>query len=124
MSVLTEFPNVRQRADEPRRRWFQADDEDLIVWFDADDRIVGFQLCYDRAQGERALTWDENAGYSHMRVDDGEAIGKVRKSSPILLADGEFDASTLLLRFVGISAALPQDVTAFVRGKIEDYSAA
>jgi hypothetical protein len=119
--VLIEFPNVHQRSDEPRRRWFQAGDEDLIVWFGDDDRILGFQLCYDRARGVCALTWDQNAGYSHMRVDDGEAIGKARKSSPILLPDGAFDAPAMLARFAAISAELPQEVAAFVRCKIEAY---
>jgi hypothetical protein len=121
--MLTEFPNVHQRSDEPRRRWFQDDDEDLIVWFGDDDRIVGFQLCYDRARGERALAWDENTGYSHLRVDDGEAIGKPRKSSPILLPDGVFNAPAVLRRFVAIAAELPREVAAFVRRKIEEYPA-
>jgi hypothetical protein len=121
--VFTEFPNVRQRSDEPRRRWFQSDDEDLIVWFSGDDRIVGFQLCYDRARGERALAWDDCAGYSHMRVDDGEAIGKPRKSSPILLPDGAFDAHAMRERFVTISAGLPREVAEFVQHKIEEYPA-
>ena len=122
--MLTEFPNVRQRGDEPRRRWFQSDDEDLIVWFGADDRIVGFQLCYDRARGERALAWDELNGYSHLRVDDGEAIGKPRKRSPILLPDGAFDAPAMLERFAAIAAGLPREVAAFVQHKIEEYPAA
>jgi hypothetical protein len=121
--VLTEFPNVRQHRDEPRRRWFQSDDEDLIVWFGGNDRIVGFQLCYDRARGERALAWDELNGYSHLRVDDGEAIGKPRKSSPILLPDGAFDARAMLARFGAISAELPREIAAFVRRKIEEYPA-
>jgi hypothetical protein len=120
--VLVEFTNVHQRSDEPRRRWFQADNEDLIVWFGSDDRIMGFQLCYDRARHQRALAWDENAGFSHARVDDGEAMGKPRKSPPILLADGAFDAPALLLRFAAIAAGLPQDVAAFVRCKIEEYA--
>jgi hypothetical protein len=121
---LVEFPNVHQRSDEPRRRWFQSDDEDLIVWFEADGRIVGFQLCYERARGERAFTWGDTAGYSHLRVDDGEAIGKPRKSSPILLPDGAFDAHAVLELFTAISAELPPDVAAFVRRKIQDYPAA
>jgi hypothetical protein len=119
--MLTEFGTLRQRDDEPLRRWFQSDGEDLIMWVGADGAILGFQLCYDRLRAERALTWREGEGYSHMRVDDGEAIGKVRKSSPILLPDGAFDAQAMLAKFLEISAQLPAPIVDFVRGKIENY---
>ena len=119
--MLTEFVNVRQHDNEPSRRWFQSADEDLIVWFGTDGVIVGFQLCYDRSHSERALTWREGEGYSHMRVDDGEAIGKTRKSTPVLLPDGAFDPRAMLERFTAISGDLPADVVEFVRRAIEDY---
>jgi hypothetical protein len=118
--MLTEFGNLRQRDDEPLRRWFQSDSEDLVVWFGADGAILGFQLCYDRPHAERALTWREGEGYSHMRVDDGEAAGKVRKSSPILLPDGAFDVQAMLAKFAAISARLPAPIADFVRGKIDN----
>jgi hypothetical protein len=120
--MLTEFLNLRQRSDEPRRRWFQSADEDLIVWFGEDDAIVGFQLCYDRSRAERALTWRAGEGYSHMRVDDGEAIGQTRKSTPVLLPDGAFDPQAMLARFLAISAEVPAEVAQFVRAKIESYA--
>jgi pyridoxine 5-phosphate synthase len=120
-SVLKEFPRVAQHAGEPRRRWFQSDDEDLIVWFGEDDHIRSFQLCYNRKRSEHALSWNENAGYSHARIDDGEAIGQLRKSSPILLPDGKFDGRSMLARFKAISAELPQNIADFVQCKIEEY---
>jgi len=46
--MLTESANVRQFKGEPRRRWFQSQTEDLIVWYADDGSILGFQLCYDR----------------------------------------------------------------------------
>ena len=55
-AMLAEVEHVRQRAGEPRRRWFASDDLDLIVWLDEADRFVGFQLCYDKGRSERALT--------------------------------------------------------------------
>jgi hypothetical protein len=120
--MLTEFLNLRQRSEEPRRRWFQSADEDLIVWFGEDDGIVGFQLCYDRSHAERALTWRHGEGYSHLRVDDGEAIGQTRKSSPVLLPDGAFDPQAMLVRFLAISTEIPAEVAQFVRAKIEGYA--
>jgi hypothetical protein len=121
--MLTEFQNLSQRPNEPRRRWFESDDEDLIVWFGGDGSIVGFQLCYDRTRAERALTWDQSEGYSHMRVDDGEAIGKVRKSSPVLFPDGAFDAGAMLKRFQSVAGEVPDDIAAFVSRKIMEYPA-
>jgi hypothetical protein len=121
LSALVEFGNLSQRAGEPRRRWFESDDEDLIVWFSGDGAIVGFQLCYDRRREERALTWHAEEGYSHMRVDDGEAIGQVRKSSPVLFPDGAFDAGAMLTRFRAIAGDVPEDIAAFVSRKITEY---
>ena len=121
--MLKEFENVQQRDDEPRRRWFGSDDEDLIVWFDDDGAIVGFQLCYDRLRAERALTWHRGHAFSHMRVDDGEAIGRVRKSTPILLPDGKFDAQAMRGRFRSIAAGIPADIAEFVDQKIGEYPA-
>jgi hypothetical protein len=119
--MLTESADVRQLKGEPRRRWFQSDTEDLIVWYAPDGSILGFQLCYDRKGAERALTWMEGKGYSHLKVDDGESVGLAHKRTPILVPDGAFDATALLNRFLTSSKALPDDVIAFVSARLRDY---
>ena len=122
MSTLAELAGVQQDSRGPRRRWFRSSNEDLIVWYADDDSIVGFQLCYDRKQTERALTWRTGAGYAHERVDDGEAVGLAHKRAPILIADGVFDKNTVLEHFLAIADAVPRDIVDFVAAKLKEYS--
>jgi hypothetical protein len=45
-----------------------ADDYfDLIVWYEPDGGVHGFQLCYDKPGRERALTWTLVDGFRHGR---------------------------------------------------------
>ena len=120
--MLRELSDVRQIEGGRRRRWFQSDDEDLIVWYAEDDSIDGFQLCYDRRGHERALTWMRGQGFSHNRIDAGEGSALRYKRSPVLTADGRFDADSMVRRFTEISAALPPEVSEFVSGKLAAYS--
>ncbi len=48
--MLRELKQVRQHKGEPRRRWFNDDYFDLIVWFSEKDSISGFQLCCDKEE--------------------------------------------------------------------------
>lgn len=121
MGVLKELANVRQVPGEPRRRWFQSAQEDLIVWYANDDSILGFQLCYDRHRQERAFTWRRGRGFIHERVDDGEEEGLTYKRMPMLMPDGKFDALATLELFEAGAAELPTEVREFVRAKLREY---
>lgn len=96
--MLREIHDVRQVPGEPRRRWFSDEDFDLIVWLDPQDRLIGFQLCYDKETEQKALMWLEDDGYRHSRIDDGDNPGKM-KASPVLEADGHFDREGIGRRF-------------------------
>ena len=48
--------NVRQIEGEPFRRWYADDYFDLFIWFDDNDKVTGFQLCYDKF-GQRAVNY-------------------------------------------------------------------
>jgi len=122
--VLKEFRNVLQRPGEHQRRWFQSADEELIVWYEQDGSIHGFQLCYDRVREERALTWINGKGYSHLKVDDGEIEPLIAKRTPILVTNGLFDSEAVLERFNSVAAALPLEIRALVSEKIRQYSRA
>jgi hypothetical protein len=122
LNTLAELADVQQDSRGPRRRWFRSSNEDLIVWYAADDSIVGFQFCYDRKQTERALTWMKGTGYAHETVDDGEAVGLAHKRTPILIADGVFDNNTVLERFLAIADVVPRDIVDFVAAKLKEYS--
>jgi hypothetical protein len=116
--MLREFPNIRQPEG---RRWFADDYFDLIVWFDQRGEIIGFQLCYDVLGDEHALTWHRNTGFGHQRVDDGD-LQRPFKATPILVADGPFDAAAVAPAFAERSREMDQQVSRFVLGKIEGFS--
>lgn len=122
MSDLRELPDTRQIPGEPRRRWFHSPDLDLIVWFDEGDRPVGFQLCYDKARYERALTWREGRGFDHSAVDTGDVRGGAGyKSSPILVADGLFDTKSVRDEFLEAADEVPEDIRTYVSRVLERY---
>lgn len=118
--MLTEIRNSRQIPDEPRRRWFHSSDMDLIVWFDNDENSppIAFQLCYDKAHGEKALSWKAERGFVHADVDDGEGTGGKHKGSPLLVPDGAFDRDVLSRNFAAASGALPDEIRTFVIARL------
>ena len=119
--MLREIASVRQIPDEPRRRWFSDEHFDLVVWNDEQGGVIGFQLCYDRAHAERALTWHADTGFSHNAVDDGESRPSRYKSTPILVADGEFDPQTVAATFLGHAGVLDSESANFIYYKLLEY---
>ncbi len=121
--MLKEYQQVRQIAGEAKRRWFNDEYFDLIIWLSADDEIVGFQLCYDIARRHRALTWRAESGFTHHRIDDGEnRPGKV-KASPILVSNGLFDAAQIAARFQQASTQIEHQIRDFIHQKLSQYPA-
>jgi len=121
--MFSEIRNARQIPGEARRRWFHSAEMDLIVWFDdADDQPdsqpVAFQLCYDKMHGEKALSWKAEGGFTHMAVDDGEALPGRYKATPLLVPDGGFERDALGRRFAEAAQTLPVAIRAFVTAKL------
>lgn len=114
MSDLRELSDTRQVPGEPRRRWFSSPELDLIVWVDDADQPVGFQLCYDKQSGERALTWRAGRGFDHAAVDNGEGMPTKYKGTPILVADGVFNSRRVSEIFCKASASVPAPIRRFV----------
>ena len=122
MAGLIEVQPTRQVPDEPRRRWFTSVELDLIVWLDAAGAPVGFQLCYDKGQGEHALTWKVGAGFAHSGVDDGESVVGLRyKASPVLVPDGALDIERLTEQFAASSAEVPPDIVQLVLARLRRH---
>ena len=119
--MLKETRQVAQVKGEPRRRWFDDDYFDLIVWFGPGDEILGFQLCYDRERKPRALTWTARHGYKHAGIDDGENGFGASKSSPVLVDDGLFDTAPIAKKFEAASGEVPRAIAAFVLEKMLAY---
>ena len=121
--MLREFRDVRQIEGEGPRRWFFDDFFDLIVWYTEDgSQFEGFQLCYDKQDLERALTWTRENGYRHNKIDDGEEMAGRSKMTPILVQDGLFDKETITDRFKSVSETVPEDILSFVVEKLEAFS--
>lgn len=121
--MLTEIPNAQQPAGEPRRRCFTDAALELFVWYDEADRIVQFQLCYDRGPAEKALTWSRVHGAVHHRVDDGSRSGRyAAKGAPILAEHEPVDMAPLLALFREHGRKLEHDLFEFVQGRLEAAS--
>ncbi len=119
--MLKEYTRVRQIEGESKRRWFSDDYFDLIVWFNDRDEPTGFQLCYDIARTQRALTWQPHTGFTHHKIDDGESRpGKV-KASPVLVPDGLFDSATIARRFRDAGQCIDTQITDFVYTILQTY---
>jgi len=118
--MLHEIKGARQVLGESRRRWFTSENFDLIVWYDEDGGINGFQLCYDKSAGEHALTWKRERGFIHESIDDGETAGK-SKMTPVLLADGAFDSQRVKTRLRAEIADIDPDIARFVLDTMDTY---
>ena len=107
--MLTEFRQVKQEPG-GRRRWFESDGLELIVWYEADAGIAGFQICYGSGAGaEHALTWRRGAGFAHHFVDTGDDQPH-RNETPVLLPDGAVPWKNLTALVAARSQTLDPDL--------------
>ncbi|PYN13023.1 MAG: hypothetical protein DME05_19975 [Candidatus Rokuibacteriota bacterium] len=95
---------------------------DLIVWYEPNGRLLGFQLCYDKPRRERALTWTLIGGFVHSRIDSGEQKPTADRT-PILMPDGSFPAEIVRREFLVRAAALPDEIGGLVLSKIDEFAA-
>ena len=119
--MLTESKQIRQIKGEPKRRWFSDDFFDLIVWYSKENFILGFQLCYDMAGNQRALTWKRPDAYFHQRIDDGESRPGKHKSTPILVPDGRFDRKVIAAKFQKESITIEPEISKFIFNILTAY---
>lgn len=118
--MLKEFKKVRQDRGS-FRRLYTDDDFDLYVWYRRKwGSLTGFQLCYDIQTSKCVLTWNRNEGFSHNRVDEGDAAGGSDRS-PILIPDGIFSPGEIADRFKSTSKTLRGRLARFIYNKILEY---
>jgi hypothetical protein len=116
--MLHEYHDVRQETRAGRRRWFEDDHFDFVVWYDQAGTVVGFQICYRTGSGvERALTWRPGSGFSHDRVDEGDD-SPLKNLTPILVADGETPWALLTEEFARRSAGLEDNLRTLVLSRL------
>ena len=118
-TMLANAPRTPVPGDRDRR-WIADDYFDLIVWYEADDTIHGFQLCYDKPGRERALTWTRADGFRHTAIDSGEARPTANRT-PILIPDGMFPAQDVRRELVARGAALPPEIRELVMARLAEY---
>lgn len=125
--MLSEVTNLMQHDAGSHRRWFHDDFFDLYVWEnfagEGENEIQGFQLCYAKADHQRALRWSLEGGYNHEGVDSPEDKPG-RAMSAIFIADGMFDPAHIGEKFAIASKPLPPGVREFVLEKIRGYEPA
>ncbi len=121
--MLHELKNVKQEHGAGRRRWFESDGLELVVWWDAHDAITGFQLCYDFGRGDFALTWRPATGFAHSAIDTGDESPFVNRT-PVLNPDGEAPWGRLAQLFEARSATLEPGLRRLVRDKLAERVAA
>ena len=103
--MIKELKNVRQYVGEPKRRWFQGENFDLIVWQSLEDGISGFQLCYKNTL-EHSITWRKDVDtVEYHVVDDGNSTFSFKKS-PILKENGTCPKNEIIERFNAACATL------------------
>jgi hypothetical protein len=119
--MLVEFPNVKQEGGANRRRWFQSDGLELIVWYGKAGTPQGFQICYiGQDRQERALTWRSGRGFTHAQVDGGDSRPD-KNMTPILVKDGAvpwaFVQGEFERRSVGLESGLRELVLGAFQGR-------
>jgi hypothetical protein len=120
LPVLREVPDTAQVEGEPPRRWFFSHEQDLLVWFGPDGAPSAFQLAYGKYRDEHALRWKVGRGFEHYAVEDGERTG-VSKQAPLLEPDGLFPASSVLNRFLELSAEIPKEIADFIALRLREH---
>jgi hypothetical protein len=112
--MLAEFKRVKQEGGATRRRWFQDDVMELIVWYGDGAGPEGFQICYPGpGREEHALTWLPGSGFSHARVDTGDARPD-KNMTPILVKAGAVPWPQVEVAFAERSAELEPAIRDFV----------
>ena len=130
--MFREITVSKQANEGPKRRWYQSDYFDLFIFYfrhseradvKADREFVGMQLCYDIRRKQRTLEWKKDGGFSHHRVvKGGDTMADHGASAALLEQGGDFDAHSVVDRFVRESGSLPPIIRQFVMQKLAEYA--
>lgn len=112
--MLTEIVNLSDTSPGLKRRWFTDADIDLYVWYDRHNRLVEFQLCYDKRGEERVLAWDSETGLSHYHVNTGETRPDNIKQTALMLEDTIPDIGRVKAQFTQSGQTLEHNMFEFI----------
>ncbi len=119
--MLSEIRKVRQISGDPKRRWFNDEKMDLVLWLDDAGEFSGFQLSYNKPYAEKAVTWSCLRGFSHQGIDNGESRPGKYKGTPILVPDGTLDSWSLCGEFRSRAKNLDGVIVDFVSRRLVEY---
>ncbi|OAI56366.1 hypothetical protein AYO49_00760 [Verrucomicrobiaceae bacterium SCGC AG-212-N21] len=94
---------------------------DLVVWYESSGEVHGFQLCYDRYDRPRAVTWTRGRGFSHCVVQPYGETGLGFGMSPVLESNNEFSWSMVLCEFNERSTGLDPAIRQLVQEQIATH---
>ena len=114
--MLPDTP-ITRKPGQPPRKWMSDDFFDLIVWYAPDQSVHGFQLCYDKDEEEKAITWIRGKGLQHSLVDTGEVL-PTENHSPVLVHGGAFPATRVRGEFLRRSVNLSPKLRRLVLSKL------
>ena len=106
--MLQEIQNVRQIKGEGLRRWFIGDKLELILWYNDEKKLEGFQICYDKLSGTRTITWK--------MVTNSEGINK-----SILISDGPYNKTRVRSLVERESEGLDENLRLFILKRLESH---
>lgn len=119
--MLREIKAVHQERADGHRRWFESDGLDFVVWYNRENALVGFQLCYDLGAGEHALTWRPETGFVHSRIDAGEDA-PLRNLTPVLEPDRVVPWQAIARRFDERSRDLEAPLRELVKTQLARFA--
>ncbi|MES2572808.1 MAG: hypothetical protein V4710_22485 [Verrucomicrobiota bacterium] len=119
--MLIQYP-IRRIENDFDRCWITDDYFDLYIWYEPDGGIHGFQLCYDKPCGERALTWTKSRGYRHSKVESGEETPTSNRA-PLLVQEKAFDVEGVRNEFLLRSSGVDLSIRELVLARMEEYAA-
>jgi len=106
--MLKELPNVRQIKGEGLRRWFISDDLELILWYDDEKKLNGFQICYDKLAGTRTITW------KMVNTADG-------RNKSIIISDGPYNKSRIYSLVERDTETLEENLREFILKRLNSH---
>lgn len=99
LSLIKALYKRRQKGMSIKERdWFSTTNFDLFIWYDEEENVEGFQICYDKNLQEKALTWKQKVGFSHSIVDSGEESPK-KNMTPILIDNRNYNKQYIISEF-------------------------
>lgn len=121
--MVHEIKNVKQEPGTGRRRWFESDGLELVVWLEAGGDVTGFQICYDFGQGEHALTWRREAGFAHTGIDAGDESPFMNRTPVLRMPQTDPPWSELVRVFESHSGSLDPALRSLVLDRLVERAA-